>query len=54
VHFLRAVFRFAQKTPFKEIYWGEHVLKKKIEDFFLQNMLAPKKYLRPPFERSEK
>jgi hypothetical protein len=33
---LRAVFRFAQKTPFKEIYWRERVFVDKIFDFYLQ------------------
>ena len=36
-----AVSRYARKTPFEKIYWGDAVFDRKIEDFSIKNSVAP-------------
>ena len=43
LHGLLAVFRYAQKTPFEEIYRGACVFEVKIFDFYFKNTRVPKK-----------
>jgi hypothetical protein len=50
----RALFRFAQKSPFKKSIGAAVLFLEKSPWFFQKNSFAPKKSLRPIFERSEK
>ena len=46
---LRAVSRYARKTPYKEIYWGDAVFDRKIFDFSIKNSVAPVDFLKGVF-----